>query len=208
MRVKESRTKRIVTYGGEQISVAGEILAKTNVRGESYDIKFIVVDQNVSPVMGKTSCEQTALILRVKEIKSNQKVFDGLGCLKNFEYDIDFIENPKFEVHAARRIPHAYRKMVKDELDSMVNQNVIREVTEATPAVSPMVVVKQHGKIRICIDPTDVNKNVIRRHYPLKTLEEIAPRSWIARKASGKLSYRRELKNSSRLLLHGDDTVA
>lgn len=58
----------------------------------------------------------------------------------------------------------------------MVKQDVIREVTEATPAVSPMVIVKQHGKIRICIDPTDVNKNVLRRHYQLKTLEEIAAR--------------------------------
>lgn len=87
---------------------------------------------------------------------------------------IDFIENPSFEVHAARKIPHAYRQKVKEELDNMVRQNVIREVTEATPAVSPMVVVKQNGRLRICIDPTDVNKNVIRRHYPLKTLEEIA----------------------------------
>lgn len=56
----------------------------------------------------------------------------------------------------------------------MVKQNVIREVTEATPAVSPMVIVKQNGKIRICIDPTDVNKNLIRRNYPLKTIEEIS----------------------------------
>lgn len=95
---------------------------------------------------------------------------------ENYEYDIEFVGNPSFEIHAARRIPHAYRNMVKTELDSMVKHNVILQVTEATPAVSPMVVVKQKGKIRICIDPTDVNKNVLRRHYPLKTLEEIAAR--------------------------------
>lgn len=64
--------------------------------------------------------------------------------------------------------------MVKEELDAMVKSKVIKSVTEATPAVSPMVVVKQKGKIRICIDPTDLNKNVIRRHYPLTTMEEIA----------------------------------
>lgn len=168
----DSRTKRIITYGGEQINVSGEIIAKTRIRGESFDLKYIVVDKEVSPVLGKNSCEKTGLILRVKEV--NRQVFDGLGCLKDFVYDIDFIDNPKFEIHAARRIPHAYRQLVKDELDQMVKQKVIREVTEATPAVSPMVVVKQKGKIRICIDPTDVNKNVIRRNYPLKTIEEIA----------------------------------
>lgn len=52
-----------------------------------------------------------------------------------------------------------------------------------------MVVVKQKGKIRLCIDPTgvsnfpvlfydptDLNRNVKQRHYPLFTLEEIAAR--------------------------------
>lgn len=173
-KMMESRTKRIVTYGGQQINVAGEVVANTQVRGETFDIKFMVVDQEVSPVLGKTSCEQTSLIMRVKQITTNQHVFSGLGCLKDYEYDIDFIDDPKFELHAARRIPHAYKQTIKDELDSMVRQNVIREMSEATPAVSPMVVVKQKGKIRICIDPTDVNKNVIRRNYPLKTVEEIA----------------------------------
>lgn len=31
-------------------------------------------------------------------------------------------------------------------------------------------------KIRICMDPADLNKNIKRRHYPLKTVEEIASR--------------------------------
>lgn len=171
-KIMDSRTKRIITYGGEQINVSGEINAKTIIRGTSFEIKYIVVDKEVSPVLGKTSCEKTGLIMRVKEI--NQQVFDGLGCLKDYEYDIDFIDNPKFEIHAARKIPQAYKNMVKEELDQMIKQKVIRVTTEATPAVSPMVIVKQHGKIRICIDPTDVNKNVIRRNYPLKTIEEIA----------------------------------
>lgn len=124
--------------------------------------------------MGLPSCKATGLIKRIDAIHLDQPVFEGLGCLKDFEYDIDLVDNPKFEVHAARRIPYAYRQTVKAELDAMVKQNVIREMTEATPAVSPMVVVKQRGKIRVVMDPTDVNKNVIRRHYPLKTLEEIA----------------------------------
>lgn len=161
--LKESRTKRIVAYGGTPFNVVGEIVEKMKIRGETFNIKFIVIDKNdASPILGRNSCEQTGLVLRVKEIITDQQIFEGLGCLKDFEYDIDFIENPSFEVHPARRISHAYRSLVKDELDNMVKQNVIKEVTEATPAVSPMVVVKQKGKIRICIDPTDVNKNVIR----------------------------------------------
>lgn len=36
-----------------------------------------------------------------------------------------------------------------------------------------MVIVKQRGKLRICLYPTDLNKVLLRRRYLLKTLEEI-----------------------------------
>lgn len=175
--LQTSRIKRIITFSGHNMKVAGEIVVLTTIRKKVFTLKFIVVDEDVTPILGKAGCELSGLIVRVQELKSKEKsVFDGLGCLKDFVYDIDFIEHPTFEIHAARRIPHAYRQLVKEELDSMVKSKVIKPVTEATPAVSPMVVVKQKGKIRICIDPTDVNKNVIRRHYPLTTIEEIATR--------------------------------
>ncbi|UYV81475.1 K02A2.6-like, partial [Cordylochernes scorpioides] len=45
---------------------------------------------------------------------------------------------------------------------------------EPTPVSSQMVVVKQGGKYRICIDPSDLNKILLRRHYPLRTIEDIA----------------------------------
>lgn len=84
-------------------------------------------------------------------------MFDGLG-LKNFEYGIDFIDNQKCEVHASIRISHVYKQAIKNELENMIKQNVV----QATPAVSSVVVVKQRGKIGMCIDPRDLNRNVIR----------------------------------------------
>lgn len=176
MPLDSSRTKRIITYSGHNIDVAGELKMNTKIRGKLHMIRFIVVNEEVTPVLGKASCEKTGLIKRVKEIRQgdNNSVFDGLGCLKDYEYDIDLVKNPEFVIHAARRLPHAYKDAVKKELDSMVKQNVIKPETGATLAVSPMVVVKQKGRIRICIDPTDVNKNVIRRRFPLTTIEEIA----------------------------------
>ena len=56
----------------------------------------------------------------------------------------------------------------------MVKLDVKKPETEPTPAVSTMVVVRQKGKIWICIDPSDVNKNILRRHFPLTTIEEIS----------------------------------
>ena len=55
--------------------------------------------------------------------------------------------------------------------------DVIEKVQEATEWVNSMVVIrKPNGKLRICIDPRDLNKVVKREHYPMRTIEEIATR--------------------------------
>ena len=57
----------------------------------------------------------------------------------------------------------------KQELDDMVNLGVIRPTNKATPVVGPMRMVRKNNKIPVCIVPTDLNKNILRRHHPLKT---------------------------------------
>ncbi|RLU21670.1 hypothetical protein DMN91_006046 [Ooceraea biroi] len=61
----------------------------------------------------------------------------------------------------------------KNEEDNELAEQMYQGL-EPTPAVSPLVVVQQRGKIRICIDPSDLNKQILRQHYPLRTLEEVA----------------------------------
>jgi len=38
--------------------------------------------------------------------------------------------------------------------------------------VSSLVTVVKKDKIRICLDPTDLNRAIKRPHYPLPTIEE------------------------------------
>ena len=45
--------------------------------------------------------------------------------------------------------------------------------TEPTEWISSMVVVAKPGKIRICLDPKDLNKAVKRPKYQMPTLEEV-----------------------------------
>lgn len=172
----QSKTKAIVAYSGHKMPVIGKITADTVIRDKLYKISFLIVDGEVPPILGRDDCELTKLILRVKEIKKEHDVFTGIGRFKNYEYDIDFVDNPVFKIHAARKIPHTIKDQVKHQLDEMVKNGIIVKQTEPTKAVSPMVVVKKKGKIRICIDPTDINKNVMRRHFPLTTIDEISAR--------------------------------
>ena len=50
-------------------------------------------------------------------------------------------------------------------------------VHEPSDWVNSMVtVIKPNGKLRICIDPRDLNKAIKREHFPTKTVEEVVAR--------------------------------
>ena len=78
-------------------------------------------------------------------------------------------------VHPPCKLPIALQDMVKSELDTVVQNNIIAPVTEPTKWVSSMVVVqKKNKKIRICLNPSELNKVIQHSHYPLPTVEQIA----------------------------------
>ena len=77
--------------------------------------------------------------------------------------------------HAPRRVPVALRDQLKAELDEMVEKGIIAPVTVPTPWVNSLeVVAKKNGKLRLCLDPKDLNKAIQREHYPLPTIEDVA----------------------------------
>lgn len=180
-KINESKTKRLITYSGESIDVIGQVTLICETKKMKRKVNFQVVKQELQPILGRKMCEKLGFIIRVCEVdmetdktsdKSNNEF--KIGCCKAFEYDIDFIDNPRFKIIPARRIPHTLRNKAKKELHCMEKMKVIVKVSEPTPAVSPMLVVEQKDKVRVCMDPTDLNKNIKRRHFPLKTIEEIA----------------------------------
>ena len=63
------------------------------------------------------------------------------------------------------------------ELERMEANDIIEKVTEPTDWCGRMVPVpKKSGKVRICVDLKCLNRAVRREHYPLYTIEDIAPR--------------------------------
>ena len=68
-----------------------------------------------------------------------------------------------------------YRDRIEKELDRMEELGVISKVNVPTEFVSSFVVVKKKGldEIRLCLDPRDLNKSVMREHYYIKTREQI-----------------------------------
>ena len=101
---------------------------------------------------------------------------DKIGCISG-EYEIKLKENSVPVVHAPRSVPAPIRDNVKAELERLERVGIIEKVVNPTEWVSSMVVVrKKNGTVRICIDPSDLNKAVKREHFPMNTIEDIATR--------------------------------
>ena len=80
-------------------------------------------------------------------------------------------------VHPPRKVPAPMRDTIKDELERLPKEHIIAAVTEPTEWVSSIAAVKKkNGSLRICLDPRDLNKVILRSHYPMPTLEDVATR--------------------------------
>jgi len=108
-------------------------------------------------------------------------VFEGLGKLDG-QYHIVTDESIRPVVHPPRRLPVAMTERVQRKLEEMAAANIIERVDQPTDWVSSMLVVihplKLRGetKLRICLDPRDLNLAIRREHFPMPAIEEIATR--------------------------------
>ena len=102
-------------------------------------------------------------------------MFEGLG---HIGISSSFVVNPDHTTvqHASRRVAVTLQKEVKEKIAEMEKKGIIQKVTEPTEWISSMVVVAKPGKIRICLDPRDLNKAIQRPKYQMPTLEEVLPR--------------------------------
>ena len=82
----------------------------------------------------------------------------------------------KLTQHSPRRVPIALRDKVKEKLEDLESKGIVEKVAIPTEWISSMVVVTTPSKIRICLDPQDLNKAVIRPKYQMPTLDELLPK--------------------------------
>uniref|UniRef100_H3AXF3 ribonuclease H n=1 Tax=Latimeria chalumnae TaxID=7897 RepID=H3AXF3_LATCH len=184
-KLQKSKAK-LVSFSGHQIKVVGKITVLAQFKGKFYPVAFQVADAMITPVLGLTTCLEMKLVQKMFTLTSDNEgnlegtermsefyVFNGLGCLEG-EYRVNIDPSVRPVVHPPRKIPFALIDKVKRELDRMEELGVSERVDKQTNWVNSMVVVEKPNKIRICLDPRDLNKAIKREHHPLKTVEEIA----------------------------------
>lgn len=173
----------LTSYSGHKINNIGKTKLSMSYGGVNKgDVWFELVDRNSPPILGLAASIKLGLVKRVDTITTESILeefpdcFEGIGCLDR-EHKIVVDPEIKPVVNCARRIPLSMIDRVKTELESMEQANIISKVDQPTPWVSSMVVVeKKNGSVRICLDPRELNKAILREHHHIPTLDDIAYR--------------------------------
>ena len=119
--------------------------------------------------LGTVSCKT---VEDLKKLYSNS--FDRLGSLKG-AYNIRVDRTVKPVTHARRKVPIESKEAIDKELDYLIEEEIITEQVEPTPWVSSVTFPrKPNGEVKVCLDPSNLNKAIIREHHKPMTVEEIA----------------------------------
>ena len=111
--------------------------------------------------------------------------FEGIGRFPGDPYKFHLKPDHKPARHAPRKVPVHLEKAFKEEIDSLVSQGILEEVKEHTEWVNSYVIVEKdtgnahapnHSvkkKLRICLDPRDLNEALEREPYHTRSVDEI-----------------------------------
>ena len=193
-------------YGGNPIQNLGTTSLQVTFKNTSISAKFTIVEapghpsmigcqqaqklgiitinvEEVSDVSALSAAQQTAQHVSFSNatvLKEYQDYFDKIGRFPGDQYHIELIDNPTPVIHPPRTVPVHILPLYKAELEKLIDDDIITELTEPTDWVNSIVCnVKEtpdgKKKVKLCLDPKDLNKNIRREHYYSRTVDEILP---------------------------------
>ena len=125
-----------------------------------------------APIYHKPGTVSCKTVEDLKKLYPNS--FDRLGSLKG-EYNIRIDPTVKSAMHARRKVPIESKEAIDRELDYLIEEEIITEQVEPTPWVlSVTFPMKPNGEVRVCLDPSNLNKAIIREYHKPMTVEESA----------------------------------
>ena len=160
------------SYTKHQLPVVGSITLPVEYKGRKTDVNFCVVNLDQKTLLSGGVCKQLGLIERINNLDEYPELKKTTGTLP-FTYSIKIDPTVPPVVHGPRRQPKALKDKIVAKLNEMVQDGQLTPVTEPTDWVSSLVTVVKGDKVRLCIDPKDLNRAIKREHYPIPTIEEV-----------------------------------
>jgi len=193
--VKLSNTNvKLEAYGGFKLKPIGKVVLECTVKNQtSIKVTFLIINLDVQPLLGLTDCiafgliERKQLSCKIDGIQSdnvskdkkelfinkNKEIFKGMGMFPG-EYKIKIMKNAEGIIKPPRRVPQTVLEKLKKELDSLLVSGIIKTVEEPKQWSSNIVIVhKADGSLRLCLDPQELNKVIIREYILIPTLDDI-----------------------------------
>ena len=106
-------------------------------------------------------------------------VFEGIGKFPGQPYHIQVDPSVAPKQTPCRPIPIHLKAAFQKEINKMLQAGVLVPVTEATPWINSFILVESKDKqgqlkLRICLDPTNLNKAVTREPFHFHMPEHIS----------------------------------
>ena len=174
-------------YDNSTVKVLGEVELICDTKTGKKLLNFKIVRSTQMPLLSGRTCSELGLITvnRVNRVNADNSssdlieefsdVFEGLGCLEG-EYHIDTDPDVPPVQHAPRRVPVPMKAKLKAKIKELEQQGVIKKVNTPTEWISSLVAIVKPNKLRICIDPKDLNKAIRRPKYQMPVLDEVLPK--------------------------------
>lgn len=187
---------KVQNYAGNNLTVLGSLLLNVTINEKSHKLQFFVIetDKYACPLIGLETIQNLNILMineRLFQLSTITNTINNNGCLKIINnYDSLFegigkidcqpcefylTNNYQPQITPCRKIPFSLMNGLEQELKRMENDGIISKITKPTEFVNPIVLVKKNNsdRIRICLDPQNLNKCLRREHYKLPTFEEI-----------------------------------
>ena len=198
-KLKLSKIK-LSAYNNTRLEIEGEIDVKIKFKHATDNINFIVIKTDDKPILGLETCIKLKIINKLESIDSAKKVtqdaeksmnktnfkdkdeillaykevFSGLGKFPGKPYSIQLKEDAIPVTYSPRRIPKRLQERLRETLDRLEKAKIITRSDGPREWQHPLVIIEKSDKsLRLCLDPKDLNEQILNDKYQIPTTEEI-----------------------------------
>ena len=178
--------KELYPYASSQpLPVKGSFKCTVSVCDRSTKAEVLVIKGRGMSLLGKITATELGVLkvgINIAMVTSKAdslkqhypEVFEGVRKLKNKQISMDIEATVKPIAQPYRRIPFNLRGKIRDKTTELLDMGIIDPVEGPAPWVNPVVIVpKNNGEIHLCVDMRQANQAIMRRRYPIPTVDEV-----------------------------------
>src|ERR1700733_11314301 len=151
----------------EEDETFGKVIEVFAKNPDAVDKQFILKDSQITHLNEKQQKQLLEVLNRYADRFSKQP-----GLCELVEHEIQLKDDFRPKEFKAYRIPLVYRAEVDRQIQSMLQENIIRP--SSSPMASPLVIVKKKdGSLRLACDYRYINSDTVDCKYPMPIVRDV-----------------------------------